>query len=116
MSEQLFEENVPITPTGIFGAIDNQSVNRIAGESLIKRYGDLRVKEALADLQIKMGVDINEEAEKRMNRIGQLIDELHVKIISTYRLRKERKEKLSEIIFIFFQATAATLWARTGPE
>jgi hypothetical protein len=68
------------TPKEIFQVIDNQSVNRAAGEILIERYGDRRVIEAVAGLQEKTGIELNEEMGKRVARIGQLIDKIYEKI------------------------------------
>jgi hypothetical protein len=59
MNELPLEKNILKTPAEIFLAIDNQSVNRAAGESLIQRYGDRRVMEAIADLQEKMGIELS---------------------------------------------------------
>jgi hypothetical protein len=50
LNELPFEKNIPRTPAEIFLAIDNQSINRAVGESLIERYGDCRVMEAIAGL------------------------------------------------------------------
>ena len=92
MNELPFEKTYPKTPEEIFGAIDNQSVNRKTGESLIERYGDYRVRETLLDLQEKMGIELSEEAGKRITRIGQLIDEFYGMMIET-RPAKKRKGK-----------------------
>ena len=87
-----FEKTYPKTPDEIFGAIDNQSVNRKTGESLIERYGDYRVRETLLDLQEKMGIELSEEAGKRIINIGQLIDEFYGMMIEM-RPAKKRKGK-----------------------
>jgi hypothetical protein len=92
LNELPFEKNMPKTPSEIFLAIDNQSVNRAAGESLIERYGDRRVIEAIADLQRKMGIELSEEIGKRITNIGQLIDEFYGMMIET-RSAKKRKGK-----------------------
>jgi hypothetical protein len=91
MNELPFEKNIPRTPAEIFRAIDNQSVNRIVGESLIKQYGDHRVREVMADLQEKMGIELTEEVGQRLIHIGQLIDEFYEKIIDIYPPPKKRK-------------------------
>jgi hypothetical protein len=70
----------PNTPAEIFKVIDNQSVNRVQGENLIERYGNLRVKEALADIQRKMRIEVNEEVDRRIKNIGKLLDELYEKM------------------------------------
>jgi hypothetical protein len=69
------------TPSEIFLAIDNQSVNRVVGESLIERYGDRRVMEAIADLQEKMGIELDKEVGKRIVHTVELIDKLYGKMI-----------------------------------
>lgn len=79
------------TPAEIFGAIDNQSVNRIVGESLIQQYGDHRVREVMADLQEKMGIELTEEAGQRLAHIGQLIDEFHEKMIDIYATKEKER-------------------------
>jgi antitoxin component of RelBE/YafQ-DinJ toxin-antitoxin module len=81
MNELPFEKNIPRTPAEIFQAIDNQSVNQKTGASLIERYGDHRVREALEDIQEKMGIELSEEVGQKMNHIGQLIDEFFQKMI-----------------------------------
>jgi hypothetical protein len=76
------------TPQSIFRAIDNQSVNRQVGESLIERYGDQCVMKAIADLQEKMGIELSEEIGKRITSIGQLIDEFYGMMIEINSVRK----------------------------
>jgi divalent metal cation (Fe/Co/Zn/Cd) transporter len=88
-----FKKNIPDTPSAIFRAIDNQSVNRQVGEDLIKRYGDRRVMEAIAELQEKMGIELTEEVGQRLTHIRQLIDEFHEKIIDIYPPPKKKKGK-----------------------
>jgi chemotaxis methyl-accepting protein methylase len=84
MSEPPFEKYCPKTPAQIFRAIDNQSVNRKTGESLIENYGDHRVREALAGLQERMGIELGEEVGQKINHVGQLIDELFETMIVAY--------------------------------
>jgi hypothetical protein len=87
-----FEKNTPKTPAEIFRAIDNQSVSREVGESLIERYGDRRVMEAIAALQEKMGIELNKEVGERIVHIGQLIDEFYGMMIEICpRKRKGKK-------------------------
>jgi hypothetical protein len=92
MNELPFEKSIPKTPSGIFGVIDNQSVNRAVGESLIERYGDRRVMEAIADLQKKMGIELGEEVGKRIINIGQLIDEFYGMMIEMRQTKKKGKK------------------------
>jgi hypothetical protein len=91
MNELPFEKKYPKTPAEIFRAIDNQSVNKIVGESLIQQYGDHRVRETITDLQKKMGIELTEEVGQRLIHIGQLIDEFHEKLIDIYPPQKKRK-------------------------
>jgi hypothetical protein len=90
LNELPFEKSVPQTPSEIFRAIDNRSVNRQAAESLIKRYGDHRVREALADLQENIGIELDKEIGQRIARIGRLIDEFYEKALEI-RPSKGRK-------------------------
>jgi hypothetical protein len=90
MNELPFEKNIPNTPSEIFLVIDNRSVNRKAGESLIERYGDRRVMEAIADLQEKMGIELDKEVGQRLTHIGQLIDEFYEKAIEICPEKKKR--------------------------
>jgi hypothetical protein len=92
LNELPFEENIPRTPAEIFLAIDNQSVNRAAGESLIERYGDCRVMEAIADLQGKMRIELSEEIGKRITNIGQLIDKFYGMMIEMRPAKKKGKK------------------------
>jgi chemotaxis methyl-accepting protein methylase len=84
MNEIPFEKYYPKTPAEIFRAIDNQSVNRKTGESLIERYGGHRVREALVSLQEKMGIELSEEVGNRINRVSELVDEFYAKMIVIY--------------------------------
>jgi hypothetical protein len=93
LNELQFEKNIPETPSEIFQVIDNQSVSRAVGESLIERYGDRRVMEAVAGLQEKMGIELSEETGKRITHIGQLIDEFYGKMIEICPLPRKRKGK-----------------------
>jgi hypothetical protein len=90
LNELPFEKNIPNTPSEIFLVIDNRSVTRKAGESLIKRYGDRRVMEAIADLQEKMGIELIEEVGQRLTYIGELIDEFYEKAIEICPETKKR--------------------------
>jgi hypothetical protein len=93
MNELPFEKSIPKTPSEIFLAINNQSVNRAVGESLIERYGDRRVMEAITDLQEKMGIELSEEAGKRIINGGQLIDEFYGKMIEMRPVKKRKGKK-----------------------
>jgi hypothetical protein len=93
MNELSFDKNIPRTPAEIFRAIDNQSVNRAVGESLIERYGNHRVREAMTDLQEKIGIELTEEVGQRLIHIGQLIDEFHEKIMDICLPPKKRKRR-----------------------
>jgi hypothetical protein len=93
MNKPPSEKAYPKTPAEIFWVIDNQSVNRQTGESLIERYGDHRVREALADIQGKMGIELSEEVGNKINYIGQLIDEFFEKIILIYPPSREKDGK-----------------------
>lgn len=90
---ELFEPSVPQTPTEIFRAIDNQSVNGAVGESLIERYGDRRVMEAIAELQEKMGIELDKEVGERIAHLGQLIDEFYGMMIEAYPVKKRKGKK-----------------------
>jgi chemotaxis methyl-accepting protein methylase len=93
MNEFSFEKTYPKTPAEIFRAIDNQSVNRKTGESLIERYGDHRVREALTDIQEKMGIELSEEVGQKLNHIGQLIGEFFEKMIVIYPPSRKKGRK-----------------------
>jgi hypothetical protein len=92
LNELPFEKSIPKTPSEIFLAIDNQSVNRSVGESLIERYGDRRVMEAIADLQEKMGIELSEEVGKRIINIGQFIDEFYGMMIKLCPEKRKGKK------------------------
>jgi hypothetical protein len=92
LNELPFEKSIPQTPSEIFLAIDNQSVNRSVGESLIERYGDRRVIEAIADLQGKMGIELDKEVGQRIVHIGQLIDEFYGKMIEMCPAKKKGRK------------------------
>jgi uncharacterized NAD-dependent epimerase/dehydratase family protein len=93
MNELPFEKNISRTPAEIFKTIDNQSVNKIIGESLIRQYGDHRVRETMADLQKKMGIELTEEVGQRINRIEKFIDDFYEKMIEICLPSKKRKGK-----------------------
>jgi hypothetical protein len=93
LNELPFEKTYPKTPAEIFRAIDNQSVNQEAGERLIEKYGDRRAMEVIADLQEKMGIELSEEAGRRITHIGQLIDEFYGMIIETRPAKKRNGKK-----------------------
>jgi hypothetical protein len=93
MNEIPLDKSYPRTPAEIFQAIDNQSVNRMTGESLIKQYGDRRIREAMAALQEKMGIELTEEVGQMLIHIGQLIDEFYKKAIELYPLLEKKDRK-----------------------
>jgi hypothetical protein len=93
MNEMPFEKDCPRTPEEIFRAIDNQSVNKIVGESLIRQYGDHRAREALEDLQKEMGIELSEEVGQRINRLGKLIDDFYEKMVEIYPSSKKKDKK-----------------------
>jgi hypothetical protein len=70
------------TPEEIFRVIDNQSVSVREGELIIQHYGDRRVMEAIADLQERMGIELNEEMGEKIIHIEQLIDAFYEKAIA----------------------------------
>ncbi|MDR1596319.1 MAG: hypothetical protein LBR99_01310 [Treponema sp.] len=92
MNELPFEKNIPGTPAEIFRAIDNQSVNKRDGEILIKKYGDHQVREAMAGLQEKMGIELTEEVGQMLAHIGQLIDEFYGKMIEICPAKKKGRK------------------------
>jgi divalent metal cation (Fe/Co/Zn/Cd) transporter len=89
----LFEPYIIKGAEEVFKVIYNQSVSEDVGKYLIKRYGDQRVMEAMADLQERMGVELSEEVGQRINRIGKLIDELHEKTVVIHPAPKRRKRR-----------------------
>jgi hypothetical protein len=87
-------DNFASTPEEIFRVIDNQSVSRIEGISLIERYGWQKAKEAVEEFRKGTGVDLGEEMEERIDRISDLINELYEKTVEALReIQPPRKGK-----------------------
>jgi len=80
---------LPRTPADIFQAIDNQSVNKIDGERIIELYGDQRVREAMASLNLKFGIE--QEVCDTITRIEKLIDVFYEKVIRIGTPKRKRK-------------------------
>jgi hypothetical protein len=94
MSGELHGETFAKTPEDIFRLIDNQSVNRIEGISLIERYGWKKAKEAVEEFRKIAGIELGGDIEERFNHISGLINDLYENTVGALQeIRPPQKGK-----------------------